>query len=119
MAGLDERALICDFAETYHVFDWRTLPPSTAATLAMGLRPDSRIMQKLSGAPAAADTMLLAMIADSLRILVWQKTKDGRRGKNPPESILEKMQGKKSAETGAGFESPDDFRMWRNSMMEG
>jgi hypothetical protein len=119
MVGLDEGALICDFAETYHVYNWRALPVSTAATLAMGLRPESRMMQKLSGAPAPADTLLRAMIADCLRILVWRQTKDGQRGKKPPASILEQMLGGKRSEIGPGFENPDDFQAWRSSMMEG
>lgn len=119
MVGLDEGALTCDFAETYHVYSWRSLPPSTAATLAAGLGPDSRIMQKLSGAPAAVNTLLLAMIADSLRILVWMKTKDGARGKNPPESILEKLYTAQGRTPKAGFDTPEDFMAWRASMMEG
>ena len=118
MVGLDEDALICDFAETYHVFDWRSLPVRTAATLAMGLRPDSRIMQKLSGAPAPMETMLLAMITDCVRILVWRQTKDGQRGKKPPVSLTERLCGGIKSETDAGFDSQEDFRAWRNSMME-
>ena len=119
MVGLDEGALICDFAEVYHVYDWRRLPASTAATLAMGLGPDSRIMRKISGTPVPMDTLLLAMITDCVRILAWRQSKDGQRGRNPPESLVERLLGSKaSRETGAGFDSPDDFRAWRNSIME-
>ena len=74
MVGLDEGALICDFAEVYHVYDWRRLPASTAATLAMGLGPDSRIMRKISGTPVPMDTLLLAMITDCVRILAWRQS---------------------------------------------
>jgi hypothetical protein len=45
-------------------------------------------MQKITGAPAPAETLLLATIADATRLLVWQNTKDGRKGKNAPASIL-------------------------------
>lgn len=43
----DEDALICDFAETYNVLDYRALPLRTAATLASGLRADARIFESL------------------------------------------------------------------------
>lgn len=99
----------------------RRLPARLAATLAAGLRPDSRIMQKLTGAPASADTILFATMADALRLLVWQNTKDGHKGRNRPDLILDAIygRGKKAVETGPGFDSPADFRAWRASMMEG
>ena len=42
MAARDEDALVCDMAETYHIFDYRALPLFLAARLACGLREDSR-----------------------------------------------------------------------------
>ena len=120
MAGLDEDALICDFAETYHVYDWRALPARTAATLAMGLGPDSRIMQKISGSQLPIDTMLLAMITDAIRFIAWTKTKDAERGRNRPKSVVEALIGKKDGGTEtAGFDSGEDFMHWRAAMMEG
>ena len=121
MVGLDEGALICDFAETYRVFDWRSLPVKTAATLAMGLRPDSRIAQKLSGAAAPPDTLLLAMAVDALRVLAWQRTKDGAHGRNFPKSVLQALLGADSGkiETGPGFGTAEEFDAWRARMMEG
>lgn len=119
MVGLDEGALICDFAETYHVLDWRALPARTAATLAMGLGPDSRIMQKISGTPANADTLLLTMIADALHVLIWQNTRDGVKGRNRPKSILQTiLDGSPERET-SSFESVEDFRAWYATMTGG
>jgi len=46
MIKLDENALICDFAETYHIYDYRQLPPTRVAVFACGLRDDSRIKMK-------------------------------------------------------------------------
>lgn len=114
-------ALICDFAETYHVLNFPALPARYAATLAAGLRPDARIMQKITGAPATAETLLLATIADATRLLVWQNTKDGRKGRNAPASIFGAIFGreKKSVEMGPGFESPEDFRAWHDKMTGG
>lgn len=74
MIAKDKNALICDMAETYKVFDLRALPVPMLATLAAGLRDDSRIKIKLSGARAATDTLLLASIADALNFLAWAKT---------------------------------------------
>lgn len=119
MVNLDETALLCDFAEVYHVLDWRTLPVLTAAALASGLGPNSRIMRKISGAPASAETLLLAMIADALHVLAWQNTKDGVKGRNRPESILQKILDEKQDRKQIGFDSADAFRAWRSSIMEG
>lgn len=91
MIRIGEEELICDFAETYHIYNYRGLPAMTAAVLAAGLRDDSRIKMKAIGANAPSHIMLLASIADSLHYLVWSKTKDGSNGRNRPKSILESM----------------------------
>ena len=64
MVRADEDALICDFAETYHIYDYKRLPLSTAAALAVGLRDTSRIKMKLSGAVVANDIQLMAAAVD-------------------------------------------------------
>lgn len=119
MVVLDEASLICDLAEVYHVLDWRSLPPFTAATLAHGLGPDSRIARSISKTPIKTDLILLAAIADALRILVWQNTKDGHKGRNAPKSILGMLLGKEEEKTSAGFDSVDEFRAWHESMTGG
>jgi len=48
MIHTDEDALICDLAETYHIFNYRELPPSLAATLSVGLKDDSRIKKEVA-----------------------------------------------------------------------
>ena len=77
-----ETELICDFAETYHILDWRTLPLTTAAALSVGLRDNSRVKMKLAGVEAGQDTLLLAAIVDRLSLLWWAKTKDAESGRN-------------------------------------
>lgn len=119
MVGLDEDALICDLAETYHVFDWRALPVRTAATLAMGLGPESRIMRKISGVDQPITLLLLATIADALHVLVWQNTKDGARGRNKPALIAESLISEKKETESSGFETVEEFRAWRESMLRG
>lgn len=87
----DEEALICDFAETYGIYDYRKLPLKTAAILASGLRDNSRIKIKMSGLHAAPETILTSAIADRMGLLVWMKSKDGAKNRNRPTSILDKI----------------------------
>lgn len=87
MAAGDEDALVCDFAQTYHILDWRTLPLALAATLAAGLPEGSRSMRRLLGLNAPLETVLLAQIADRLAVWLWWHTEDGRAGRKPPEPV--------------------------------
>lgn len=88
MVRLDESALICDFAETYHVLDWRALPLQTAAVLASGLRENSRIKMKIAESEITPEMALMAGAVDRLSLLVWAQTEDAQKGRNRPESIL-------------------------------
>lgn len=119
MIVIDEDALICDFAETYHIYDFRAIPARLASTLACGLRDNSRIKMAVAGSKTPVDTLLLAMIADAGRISLWQKTSDGVKGRNKPKSILSIITGEtEEKKTGKGFETPEEFMAWRDSMLE-
>lgn len=114
--GRDE--LVCDLAETYHIYDYRSLPARQAATFAAGLRQNARIIKKLNGQKVDTDTMLLALIADELAILAWQNTKDGQHGRNRPKSILTAITAEEEKTTPAPtFESPEDFKAWREKFI--
>ena len=89
MIKTDEQSLICDFAETYSIYNYKSLPLKLVATLASGLSGDSRIKRKLSGLNHSIDTLLLACIVDRLSLLLWRDTKDASKGKNKPESLYE------------------------------
>lgn len=117
MLARSEDALICDFAETYHVFDWRTIPIRTAATLACGLRDDSRIKMLISGSRYKTDTMLLAGIADRLSILAWQRTKDGQKGRNKPRMLIDEMTKKKQREN-ISYSTPEEYLAAREKIVE-
>lgn len=120
MVAVDEGALTCDFAETYHIYDWRSLPATYAATLAAGLRDSSRIMMRLSGDKLTAERLLLASVADHVRLLVWQNTRDGHEGENQPQSMLQLMLNPNVEDKASeGFDSPEDFNAWRQSMIGG
>ena len=58
--------LTCDMAETYGVFDIKRVPVKLLATLAVGLRENSRVMMAKRGAIVDNKTILLAQIVDLL-----------------------------------------------------
>lgn len=91
MMAEDEDALYCDLAETYGIFNWEALPVERLATLSIGLRDDSRIKLALAGAKIDTEIMLLAAAVDRLTTLVWQRTKDGAKGRNRPESVVDAL----------------------------
>ncbi len=117
MICADREALLCDLAETYGIFDLRALPVSTLATLAVGLREDSRIKRKLLGNQPTMTEMLLAAVFDKLSILAWLWSKDGQTGDNRPESLLSAILGEKTENSGAAqtFETGEEFEAeWRS-----
>lgn len=99
--------LICDLAETYGIYDYRQLPPKTVAVLAVGLRDDSRVKQKISGIKLDFKEQLLAVIADRLGALMnaW--------GGNIDFSIYDRLMGLEEEEQGAfvgqAFSSVEEF----------
>ena len=109
MTSRDE--LTCDFAETYGVFDCKTLPPETAAVLAWGLRESSRVKLKYAKQSVPFETLLLACIADRLGLQLWAGSKDAQHNRNRPESIVDRLtQGQEKDElktfrTAAEFEA--------------
>ena len=112
MLSLDEDALVCDLAETYHVYDWRYLPLRTAATLASGLGVTSRIKTKMGGLSVPLDLLIEAGIQDRLSLLVWAKTKDAQHGRNRPAMLTDELLDRKD-EDGVSFASGEDFERFR------
>lgn len=109
MIALDEDALICDFAETYHIYNIYEMPIVYVATLAIGLRDNSRIKMAISGLRVDEKTLLLAHIADNTAINTWFKTEDGQKGQNRPPSLVMALSGKTIEDNTKTFESGDDF----------
>lgn len=109
MLQYDRDALLCDFAETYHIYSFTGLPVRTLAALASGLRDDSRIKMKLSGAKLSLRDALTAATLDRLTWLVWAQSEDGQRGENYPKSILSMLMEGKKQEDNSGFEDAADY----------
>lgn len=107
----DEDSLICDLAETYHIYDYRGLLPCMVATLSVGLGDNSRIKKKLSGNQLDTNTLLLGIIADKVSWLVWSQTEDGQKNRNHPKSIVDIMTGKTETKNDEikAFSSAEEF----------
>ncbi|MGM9628417.1 MAG: DUF5361 domain-containing protein [Faecousia sp.] len=110
MIATDRDALVCDLAETYGIYDWKSLPVPVLATLSAGLREDSRIKMRMTGATIPRMEMLLAMAVDRLSLLFWEKTEDGRNGTNRPKSILSILLGEDSEKGNTvSFDYAEDY----------
>lgn len=119
MINLDEDAVICDLAETYHILNYRELSPILVAALCIGLSDDSRIKRKVSKRRLTMTETLLAAAVDHLAQLVYCKTKDARHGRNKPKSILEMLEHPKEKEIKnyMVFKSVDAFEKRREMIM--
>lgn len=113
--------LTCDMAETYGVLEMRTLPARLLATLSCGLSEDSRVMRRLTGRRATTGQLLQAAAVDRLSLLVWAKTKDGQRGRNRPQSLVEALSRKEedAPKKAQGFDSEAAFEAARRAFLEG
>ena len=118
MLAVGEDELVCDLAETYQIYDYRQLPPSTVAVFAVGLRDDSRIKMKLCGMKVPADTLLLAQIADAINTLVWMNSKDCRNASKRPKSLVEALTSTdKATEKPISFRTGAEFETYRQALI--
>ena len=119
MYSNDEDALICDFVEVYHILDWRSIPVKLAATLAAGLRDDSRSKLALIGRRVSLDTQIAAGIYDKLAFLAWTKTKQAQKGQGCPAPITPVLLGgEKEEKKPVGFDSAESFERTRQKLLE-
>ena len=120
MIALDEDALICDLAETYHIFNMMQFPAEYVATLAIGLRQDARIKMKAVGMEYDLRSMLLAHIADNTAITAWLNSKNAEKGKDRPTSFVRTLTEKIDPSTKPRtFVSGDDFDKERERLING
>lgn len=119
MIGTNEDSLICDFMQYYHVLDYRELPLDKAALLAFGLPNESRIKKEISGSNTDLNNMLSAGILDRLTTLVWFKTKDGRKNRNRPKSVMEILSGRKERKQERSFATAEEFETTRQRLLKG
>lgn len=119
MMAFYEDELICDFAEEYHVLDYRSLSPTLAAKLAFGLRDDSRVKAKMNGFTSTLDVILNALTVDYLATLAWFQSEDGNKKRGRPESIYKILSEREKPKEYVGFNSADDFKRARKRLLNG
>jgi len=109
-------ALTCDMAETYGIFDIKGVPARLLATLAVGLRDDSRVKMAASETTVKDELVLLACIADCVRWIQWSMTQAAADGAKPPKPLLNHYLGIEKEEKAAmGFRTPEEFEAFWNS----
>lgn len=121
MIATDEGALICDLAETYRIYDYKSLPVHLVATFSVGLRENSRIKMKMSGTKVPLDTIILAILADRLGNMIWGLSEDGRKGTNRPPQLLEVLTGIEHTDDSdiSSFATPKAYEEARKKILEG
>lgn len=120
MVKTDKDAWMCDLAETYHIYDYESLPLSKVAIFSVGLRANSRIKMKMQGMKCPADLLLSAAMVDRLSLLLWAKTKDGAKGINKPKSIVSAFMQVEEERDVVGYATPDEFdKAWKKIMQKG
>lgn len=118
MLNKDEEALICDFAETYNIFDYKVLPVKTAALLASGLRENSRIKMKLCNQKVPIETILLAAAVDRLTVLLWSNSEDGQKNRNHPKLIVPQLTEETTGTEMVVFDSLEAFEKRRKELLQ-
>lgn len=118
LAGLyarDADALLCDLAQTYHVYSFDALPARTLAVLAAGLPEDSRVRR---GKEPKPEILLLATAVDRLGLLFWAQTKDGARGVNRPKSVASMLLGKsEKPQRATAYATAEEFERARKKLI--
>ena len=105
MINLDEDALICDLAETYQIYDYRSLPVKLVATLSAGLRDNSRIKLLAADSPVSLETLILASVADNLTLIRAGFSKD----KKKPHLFTELINKDAKKKQVVGFRTASEF----------
>ena len=120
MVAEDKDALICDFAEYYHIYDFESMKPSRAAIYAWGLPDDSRIKRAMNNQPVTTDLLLKAAMVDRLSLLVWSKTQDAEKGKNQPQSIVAQLlkDDKETKQELTSYATISDYEKARQEMIQ-
>lgn len=115
MLGTDRDAVVCDLAETYHLFDLYAVSLETLATLCAGLRDDSRIKMKMMDMRRIAPSFSLVHISDTLTMLTHSLA--AKEGTPMPELYSDIMTGKQKTKQSKGFYSIEEFEEARRRMI--
>lgn len=118
MRVLCKDALICDFAEYYHIYDLDSIRIQTAAILACGLPEGSRTIRQLSGQKYTIDVTLLIGIMDTLRNIEYQYVSVHSKKKiQKPKSIFKLLTGQKDEQDIQTFRTPEECEAERERIL--
>lgn len=106
-------AVICDLAETYHIFDYHQVPPQTLAVLVGGLGVNSRTGQAMAGLKAPFDTVLLADLVDMLGAIINGLSKHPKQLQSIAETLAEGAEVQTS-----GYATPDELKQARENIVK-
>lgn len=107
MLHVDRDAVICDLAETYHIYDYRALPVMTLAVLCCGLRDNSRIKMKMAGVTYIAPEFMLARCADALTLVLHYLT--AKKGDDAPSLFGDLMTKPVTRDNPKAYEAAKDI----------
>lgn len=110
MISADEQALICDLAETYHIFDYRSLPVDLVATLSTGLRDNSRIRMILNKEKHSRELILSALVVDKLTLLQCGLAGQKERPKLITDILFDYEYDNQNKIQADVFDTPEAFR---------
>ena len=117
MLTVDKTAVICDLAESYQIYDYRRMPARLVATLACGLKADSRIKTKMAGIKETPSLLLLnAIMIDELRALRWNWF--GEKNKKPTFIVDILENGISEKNNAQGFNTVAEFETARAKILE-
>ncbi|MDR3304966.1 MAG: DUF5361 domain-containing protein [Clostridiales Family XIII bacterium] len=90
--------------------DWESHDPLYLATLAGGLRENSRSAMRLAGVSHSIEARLMGHIVDLIHIYFWSRTDDAKNGLNRPEPVLGGGRtNEENPESPILFDTPDAF----------
>lgn len=113
--------MICDLAETYHILNYRELPPLLVATLVLGLDDNSRVKRKISDTKLTLEETLLAMILDGINFICWTYTKEAKKGRPySKKSVLKLLNGEydKEKDDLEIFKTIEEFEEYMNQFIK-
>ncbi|MFQ6794669.1 MAG: hypothetical protein ACLRT4_18080 [Thomasclavelia sp.] len=116
MINVDQDALECDLAETYHIFNYKELSPRRIALFSCGLRDNSRIKLKLADSKYTLEQILMINTFDALSMLLWVKA--GAKKDNRPQLLSNIIFDKNEEDEYMTFADGDQFEKARQEIIE-
>ena len=122
MRAIHEDALICDFAQYYHVLNIDTLDVRTAAVLALGLPEKCRVIREMRETGYDPDLLYRYSILDAVRNVEWAVLQAHSKKKlKRPKSLVKKLLEKNTEQVQEirGFDTPEEFEAAKLRILEG